>query len=288
MDYYERAGLLPYLDKLGFNLVGFGCTTCIGNSGPLPEEISAAVNDSDLAVVAVLSGNRNFEGRINPDVKMNYLASPPLVVAYALTGSMDVDMASEPIGTGTDGQPVYLRDIWPSPAEIAEVVQDAVAAEMFTRDYADVFEGDDRWRALGSRPVTRSPGTITRPTCGGRRTSTRCRTNPAGHRHPRGPGARPARRLGDHRPHLAGRRDQDRQPGRAVPHRSRHPAPRLQLLWLAPRQPRGDDPRHVRQHPAAEPAGAGYRGRGHHQAARRRADEHLRRLAEVHRARARR
>ena len=148
MDYYERAGLIPYLDKLGFNLVGYGCTTCIGNSGPLPEEISAAVSESDLAVVAVLSGNRNFEGRINPDVKMNYLASPPLVVAYALTGSMDVDMVNDPIGTGTDGQPVYLRDIWPSPAEIAEVVQDAVAAEMFTRDYADVFQGDDRWRGL--------------------------------------------------------------------------------------------------------------------------------------------
>jgi len=148
MDYYERAGLLPYLDKLGFNLVGFGCTTCIGNSGPLPEEISAAVNESDLAVVAVLSGNRNFEGRINPDVKMNYLASPPLVVAYALTGSMDVDMVNDPIGTGTGGQPVYLRDIWPSATEIAEVVQEAVAAEMFTRDYADVFEGDDQWRAL--------------------------------------------------------------------------------------------------------------------------------------------
>jgi aconitate hydratase len=148
MDYYERAGLIPYLDKLGFNLVGYGCTTCIGNSGPLPEEISQAVNDSDLAVVAVLSGNRNFEGRINPDVKMNYLASPPLVVAYALTGSMDTDMVNDPIGTGSDGQPVYLADIWPSPAEIAEVVQDAVAAEMFSRDYADVFEGDDRWRGL--------------------------------------------------------------------------------------------------------------------------------------------
>ena len=115
MDYYEKAGLVPYLDKLGFNLVGYGCTTCIGNSGPLPEEISEAVNESDLAVVAVLSGNRNFEGRINPDVKMNYLASPPLVVAYALSGSMDVDMAADPIGTGRDGQPVYLRDIWPSP-----------------------------------------------------------------------------------------------------------------------------------------------------------------------------
>ncbi|HEY0717209.1 MAG TPA: aconitate hydratase [Streptosporangiaceae bacterium] len=148
MDYYERAGLLPYLDKLGFNLVGYGCTTCIGNSGPLPEEISQAVNDADLAVVSVLSGNRNFEGRINPDVKMNYLASPPLVVAYALTGSMDADMTRDPIGTGRDGQPVYLRDIWPSPAEIAEVVRDAVASEMFARDYADVFEGDDRWRGL--------------------------------------------------------------------------------------------------------------------------------------------
>jgi aconitate hydratase len=148
MDYYERAGLVPYLDKLGFNLVGYGCTTCIGNSGPLPEEISEAVNESDLAVAAVLSGNRNFEGRINPDVKMNYLASPPLVVAYALAGSMDVDMVGDPIGTGRDGRPVYLRDIWPSPAEVAEVVQDAVAAEMFSRDYADVFRGDDRWRGL--------------------------------------------------------------------------------------------------------------------------------------------
>jgi aconitate hydratase len=148
MDYYERAGLLPYLEKLGFNLVGYGCTTCIGNSGPLPEAISEAVADNDLAVVSVLSGNRNFEGRINPDVKMNYLASPPLVVAYALAGTMDIDMVTEPLGSRADGTPVYLRDIWPSPADVAAVVRDAVAAEMFTRDYADVFEGDDRWRAL--------------------------------------------------------------------------------------------------------------------------------------------
>ncbi len=148
MDYYERAGLLPYLDKLGFNLVGYGCTTCIGNSGPLPEAISTAVNENDLAVVSVLSGNRNFEGRINPDVKMNYLASPPLVVAYALAGTMDIDMEREPLGARPDGSPVYLRDIWPSATEIAAVVQDAVLAEMFSRDYADVFEGDDRWRAL--------------------------------------------------------------------------------------------------------------------------------------------
>jgi aconitate hydratase len=148
MDYYERAGLVPYLDKLGFNLVGYGCTTCIGNSGPLPEAVSAGVAENDLAVVSVLSGNRNFEGRINPDVKMNYLASPPLVVAYALAGTMDFDMENEPLGSRPDGTPVYLRDIWPSPAEIDDVVQHAVAAEMFTRDYADVFVGDDRWREL--------------------------------------------------------------------------------------------------------------------------------------------
>jgi aconitate hydratase len=152
MDYYDRAGLTPYLEKLGFNLVGYGCTTCIGNSGPLPEAISAAVADADLAVVSVLSGNRNFEGRINPDVKMNYLASPPLVVAYALAGTMDIDLTSEPLGTGANGQPVYLADLWPSPAEISSVIQNAVAAEMFTRDYADVFAGDDRWRALPVPP----------------------------------------------------------------------------------------------------------------------------------------
>jgi len=148
MDYYERAGLLPYLDKLGFNLVGYGCTTCIGNSGPLPPAISEAVNDNDLAVAAVLSGNRNFEGRINPDVKLNYLASPPLVVAYALAGTMDIDLAREPLGSDAEGKPVYLADIWPSPEEVADVVQNAVAEEMFTRDYADVFTGDDNWRGL--------------------------------------------------------------------------------------------------------------------------------------------
>src|SRR5580658_8194990 len=138
MDYFERAGLVPYLDKLGFNLVGYGCTTCIGNSGPLPPAISEAVNDNDLAVAAVLSGNRNFEGRINPDVKLNYLASPPLVVAYALAGSMDIDLNHEPLGSDAEGKPVYLADIWPSAQEIADVVLNAVAQEMFTRDYADV------------------------------------------------------------------------------------------------------------------------------------------------------
>ncbi len=148
MDYYDRAGLTPYLEKLGFHLVGYGCTTCIGNSGPLPPEISAAVNEADLAVTSVLSGNRNFEGRINPDVKMNYLASPPLVVAYALAGSMALDITSEPLGTGSDGEPVYLRDIWPTPAEIQEVIDSSIASEMFTRGYADVFAGDERWQTL--------------------------------------------------------------------------------------------------------------------------------------------
>ena len=148
MDYYERAGLTPYLDKLGFHLVGYGCTTCIGNSGPLFEAVSEAVNEADLAVAGVLSGNRNFEGRINPDLKLNYLASPPLVVAYALAGSMDVDLTTEPLGQDPDGADVYLRDLWPSPQEIEEVVESAIASEMFTRDYADVFAGDERWQGL--------------------------------------------------------------------------------------------------------------------------------------------
>ncbi|MGI5486890.1 aconitate hydratase [Microtetraspora malaysiensis] len=146
--YFERSGLQPYLDKLGFNLVGYGCTTCIGNSGPLPEEISAAVQSSDLAVTAVLSGNRNFEGRINPDVKMNYLASPPLVVAYALAGTMDIDLNNEPLGVGADGQPVFLKDIWPSPEEVSAVVADSIGQEMFLQDYADVFKGDENWQSL--------------------------------------------------------------------------------------------------------------------------------------------
>ncbi len=148
MDYYDRAGLTPYLEKLGFHLVGYGCTTCIGNSGPLPEEISIAVNEHDLSVVSVLSGNRNFEGRIQPDVKMNYLASPPLVVAYALAGTMDIDLTTEPLGVGAGGQPVYLRDIWPTSQEVQQTIASAIASEMYTRGYADVFAGDERWRSL--------------------------------------------------------------------------------------------------------------------------------------------
>ncbi|MBK8446341.1 MAG: aconitate hydratase AcnA [Micropruina sp.] len=147
-DYYAKSGLDEYLAKLDFDLVGYGCTTCIGNSGPLIPEVSAAVNASDLAVTSVLSGNRNFEGRINPDVKMNYLASPPLVVAYALAGRMDIDLINEPLGEGSDGQPVFLRDIWPSTEEVEQVVNSSISSDMFTSRYADVFAGDETWRSL--------------------------------------------------------------------------------------------------------------------------------------------
>jgi aconitate hydratase len=147
-EYLEKSGLDRYLDELQFNLVGYGCTTCIGNSGPLPEEISKAVNDNDLVVCSVLSGNRNFEGRINPDTRANYLASPPLVVAYALAGRMDIDLTSEPLGRDSDGGPVYLSEIWPTSEEIKREVGEAVRADMFTKSYADVFTGDDRWRNI--------------------------------------------------------------------------------------------------------------------------------------------
>ena len=147
-DYLDRSGLTEYLDELGFNLVGYGCTTCIGNSGPLPEPISRAVNGRDLVVCSVLSGNRNFEGRIQHDVRNNYLASPPLCVAYALAGRMDIDLNTEPLGEDRDGNPVYLADLWPTSDEIKDTVADAVRADMFTKNYADVFTGDDRWREL--------------------------------------------------------------------------------------------------------------------------------------------
>ncbi|PRY18383.1 aconitate hydratase [Kineococcus rhizosphaerae] len=147
-DYYDKAGLTPYLEKLGFHLVGYGCVTCIGNSGPLPEEVSAAIQENDLAVTAVLSGNRNFEGRINPDVKMNYLASPPLVIAYALAGTMDWDVENDPIGQDESGTDVYLKDIWPDAAEVERVIGEAISKDMFVKDYADVFAGDERWQGL--------------------------------------------------------------------------------------------------------------------------------------------
>jgi aconitate hydratase len=147
-EYYEQAGLTSYLDELGFQTVGYGCTTCIGNSGPLPEPISEAVAEGDLVVCSVLSGNRNFEARIHPEVKANYLASPPLVVAYALAGRMDIDLVNEPLGEDSDGNDVFLRDLWPSAEEIQETISRAVRGEMFSRTYADVFTGDPAWREL--------------------------------------------------------------------------------------------------------------------------------------------
>jgi aconitate hydratase len=149
-DYYDKAGLTKYMEDLGFNLVGYGCVTCIGNSGPLPIEVSKAVNEHDLAVTAVLSGNRNFEGRISPDVKMNYLASPPLVVAYAIAGTMNHDFENDALGKDQAGNDVFLRDIWPSEAEVASVIEASISSEMFKKDYASVFEGDHRWKSLAT------------------------------------------------------------------------------------------------------------------------------------------
>jgi len=147
-DYLERANLQDDLDALGFNLVGYGCTTCIGNSGPLPEPISAAVKEGDLVATSVLSGNRNFEGRISPDVKANYLASPPLVVAYALAGSMNINLTEDPVGYDKENEPVYLKDIWPSTQEIKDLVRTSITPAMFEERYGQVFEGDEDWRAI--------------------------------------------------------------------------------------------------------------------------------------------
>ncbi len=188
-DYYEKSGLTPYLDKLGFNLVGYGCTTCIGNSGPLIPEVSKAVQDNDLAVVSVLSGNRNFEGRINPDVKMNYLASPPLVVAYALAGSMDVDLFNDPLGQDTDGNDVFMKDIWPSAQEIEEVIASAITSDMFDTGYADVFAGDETVAvAAHARGRHLRVGRRTRRTSASLRTSTACPTSPSRSPTSRAPG----------------------------------------------------------------------------------------------------
>ncbi len=262
MEYYGEAGLVEPLEALGFHLVGYGCTTCIGNSGPLPEEVSNVVNAEDLAVVSVLSGNRNFEGRINPDVKMNYLASPPLVVAYALAGTMDVDLLDEPLGRDRDGNDVFLSDIWPSSEEVGRVVEEAVRSEMFQKSYGEVFEGTERVERarrpggrqvrVGGRLHLRPPPDVPRGRAGGAA---------AARRHRGRARARPARRLRHHRPHLARGRDQEGLAGGALPQRARRGAGGVQLLRRAPRQPRGDDARHVRQHPPAQPAGGARRPR---------------------------
>ncbi len=253
-EYLDRAGLTEPLEQLGFNLVGYGCTTCIGNSGPLPEEISAAVNEADLAVVSVLSGNRNFEGRINPDVKMNYLASPPLCVAYALAGTMDIDILTDPLGQDENGEDVHLRDIWPSEHEVAQTIGEAVRADMFRHSYGEVFAGDERWNGLqvpeGERFAWDAESTYVRlpPYFQGMPAE----PDPVA-RHRRRARARAARRQRHHRPHLSGRRDQARRSCRLLPAGAGRRAARLQLLRLTPRQPRGDDARHLRQHPPAQP-----------------------------------
>ena len=254
-DYLAKAGLQKYLDELGFNLVGYGCTTCIGNSGPLPSDIAETVADADLIVAAVLSGNRNFEGRIHPQVRANYLASPPLVVAYALAGRMDVDLTTEPLGTGSDGKPVYLREIWPSNDAIATTMASCIGEEMFEREYADVFKGDDNWRELAvvasgryhwdpaSEYVKRPPYFDGMP------------QNPAPVRDVIG--ARVIAVLGDSvtTDHIspAGSIATQRS-RRQVSDGARRRAARLQLLRRAARQSRGDGARHVRQRALAQRA----------------------------------
>ena len=286
-EYLSNSGLQTDLDKVGFNLVGFGCTTCIGNSGPLPEEISKSINDNGIVAAAVLSGNRNFEGRVSPDVQANYLASPPLVVAHALAGTVTKNLATEPLGTGKDGKPVYLKDIWPTAKEINSFVKKYVTAPIFKKRYADVFKGDTNWRKIKTGrqrdlslehdlDLCAEPALLR-----GHEEAAR-----AGRRHRRRAHPRDVRRQDHHRPHLAGRLDQADLACRQIPERASGAAGRLQSVRHAARQPRSDDARHLRQHPHQELHAEGRRrqhpGRRPHQAlARRRADVDLRRRDEV-------
>ena len=235
-DYLRQAGVQEYLDQLGFQLVGYGCTTCIGNSGPLPEPISQAIESGKLVTCAVLSGNRNFEGRVNPQTRFNYLASPPLVVAYALAGRMDLDLTREPIGVGKDG-PVFLRDIWPTPQEVQDEVLRSVKSEFFKQQYADVFKGDDQWRSLdvpsgetyawdANSTYVKNPPYFEGMTM-----------EPPGirgdHRRAR---ARGARRLDHDGSHLAGRQHSGVEPGRQMVDRARRREEGFQLVRRASRQ----------------------------------------------------
>ena len=277
-DYLEKAGLQRDLDALGFNLVGYGCTTCIGNSGPLPEDISKTIHEHGLAVASVLSGNRNFEGRVNHDVRANYLASPPLVVAYALAGSIMTDLATDPLGTDAEGQPVYLKDIWPSSAKIAKVVRKAVKRSMFRRRYGNVFEGDEKWQGIeieggltydwdASSTYVQNPPYFTALSA-----------TPAPVTD-----VTDARILGlfldfdHHGPHFPRRLDQAQQPRRPLSERAWCGRARFQFLWLAARQSRGDDARHLRQHPHQEHDRQRHRGRRDPALSFGRGHEHLRR-----------
>ena len=265
-DYLKEADLQKPLDKLGFNIVGFGCTTCIGNSGPLAPEISATIAKHNLVAAAVLSGNRNFEGRVNPDVRANYLASPPLVVAYALAGSMQVDLTHDPIGADKHGKPVYLADIWPKGEEVIGLIESTITAKMFKTKYASVFDGEANWRKV------KVPAGLT---YAWDKDFDLCpepalfrgleQAADAGRRHRERPRSRALPRFDHHRPHLAGGLDQGPEPGGPVPHRASCPAGRLQPVRHPTRQPRSDDARNLRQHPHQEPDGEGFfrqRGRG--------------------------
>ena len=237
-DYLRESGLQEDLDALGFDLVGYGCTTCIGNSGPLPEAISKAIADNDLVAVSVLSGNRNFEGRVSPDCRANYLASPPLVVAYALKGTVRSDMIKEPLGTASNGEPVFLKDIWPSNEEIRTLIDAHVHSEMFRRRYADVYQGDERWRAIevtggdtygwpALSTYIQKPAVFRRNEDGA--------DAAVGHR--AGEAARNLRRFDHDRSHFTRRRDQAGQPSRPLPARARRKPRRVQQLRLSPRKP---------------------------------------------------
>ncbi len=263
-DYLTKAGLLQDLEQLGFYTVGYGCTTCIGNSGPLKPEISEAVKAGDVVACSVLSGNRNFEGRVHPEIKMNFLASPPLVVAYALAGSLDIDITTEPFGTGKDGKPVYLKDIWPSAKDVAAAVGASVDSAMFKKGYANVFVGDANWAAiktpggkdlfLGWEIHLREESALLRR-----------HDDDAGAdgRHQGRTRARGAGRFGHHGSHLAGRQHLENQPRRQIPHGPGRAGRGFQFLWRAPRQSRSHDARHVRQYPLAQLAVARHRRRRH-------------------------
>ncbi len=253
-DYLNQAGLIEPLVKLGFNVVGYGCTTCIGNSGPLPGEVAKAVSGSDLVAAAVISGNRNFEGRVHPLVKANYLASPPLVVAYALAGTVDIDLLTEPVGMGKDG-PVYLKDLWPTTGEVAEVVGASLHKNMFEERYSSVFEGSSMWKDIkvsggdlfqwdeASTYIHHPPFfqelTLEVPSI----------QDIKGAR-----GAGLAGRFDHHRSYFPGRQHCHRQPGGAFPAGARHPTARFQFLWRPPRQRPGDGARYFCEYPLEEPA----------------------------------
>ena len=277
-DYLEKTGLDKPLDQLGFQTVGYGCTTCIGNSGPLPDAVAKAVTEANLVAAAVLSGNRNFEGRINPLVKANYLASPPMVVAYALAGTIDLDLTTEPLGTGSDGMPVFLRDIWPTEAEIEAVLAHAATPEMFRRQYANIFQANETWNAL---PVAESelfPWD---------EKSTYIQEPPfllelSPEPQPIQPiiNARALAVLGDSvtTDHISPAGFiTAKSPGWKISHRARRLAGRFQQLRVAARKRPGDDPRHVRQYPHPQFSCARHGGRRHPALARRRTHAHLRR-----------